>query len=40
MLIRVCQAENEGPKKMSQKEIMRQNAALNAARKAKHHTKG
>jgi hypothetical protein len=40
MLIRVCQAENEGPKKMSQKEIMKQNAALNAARKAKHHTKG
>lgn len=39
-LIEVCQAENEGPKKMSEKEIMQQNAAINAARKAKHHTHG
>jgi hypothetical protein len=40
MLIRVCQAEDTPPKKMSQKEIMKQNAALNAARKAKYHTTG
>jgi hypothetical protein len=40
MLIRVCQAEDAPPKKMSQKEIMKQNAALNAARKAKYHTTG
>jgi hypothetical protein len=40
MLIRVCQAEGEPPKKMSQKEIMQENAAINAARKAKYHTRG
>jgi hypothetical protein len=39
-LIQVCQVENGSERKMSQKEIMQQNAALNAARKAKHHTHG
>jgi hypothetical protein len=34
-LIQVCQSENEPPRKMSQREIMQQNAALNAARRAK-----
>ena len=40
MLIRVCVAKNAAPKKMSKSEIMAQNRALNAARKAKLHTKG
>lgn len=39
-LIRVCNAENQPPKKMSQKEIMSRNAALNAARKKQFNTKG
>lgn len=40
MLIRVC-SEKQGPqKKMSQRDIWKQNHALNAARKAKLHTKG
>ena len=40
MLIRVCAAKNEDPKKMTKREIMSQNKALNAARRAKLHTKG
>lgn len=40
MLIRVFGEENKPNKKMSQKEIMQQNKALNAARKAKLNTKG
>ena len=41
-LIRVCSIKNEDPKKhtMSNKEIYRQNARLNAARKAALHTHG
>lgn len=38
-LIRVCNAKNN-PEKMSKKDILAQNAALNKARKAKLHTKG
>jgi hypothetical protein len=34
-LIQVCQAKNEPSKKMSQREILQQNAAINAARRAK-----
>lgn len=40
MLIRVCGEENKPKKKMSRKEIMAQNKALNAARKAKLNTRG
>lgn len=40
MLIRVCGEENKPKKKMSRKEIMAQNKALNAARKARLNTKG
>ena len=40
MLIRVCGEENKPKKKMSRKEIMAQNKALNAARKARLHTRG
>ena len=39
-LIEVASLKNQPPKKMSQKEIMRQNAALNAKRRAKLHSKG
>ena len=39
-LIRVCGVKNAPPKKMSKVEIMRNNAALNAARRAKLHSKG
>lgn len=39
-LIRVCGVKNAPPKKMSKGEIMRNNAALNAARRAKLHSKG
>lgn len=38
-LIRVCEANNN-PKKMSKREVMAQNRALNAQRKARHHTRG
>lgn len=40
MLIRICSAKNEPPKKMSRHEIFAQNKALNAARRAKLHSKG
>lgn len=39
-LLRVCANHNEPPKKMSQAQIMKQNAQLNAARRAKLHSKG
>lgn len=39
-LVRVCGIKNAPPKKRSQREIMQSNAALNAARKAKLHSKG
>lgn len=40
MLLRICGAKNQSPKKMSQGEIVRRNAALNAARRAQLHSKG
>lgn len=39
-LIEVCSIKNAPPKKRSKSEIMRQNAALNAARKQQLNTKG
>ena len=39
-LIRICTIKNAPPKKRSKNEIMRDNAALNAARRAKFGTKG
>lgn len=39
-LIRVCNFKNKPPKKRSTREIMSQNAALNAARKKKLNTRG
>lgn len=39
-LIDVCVAENGEKEKMSPAEVMRQNHAINASRKAKHKTKG
>lgn len=39
-LIKVCNIKNQPPKKMSKREIMSRNAALNAQRRAKLHTKG
>lgn len=39
-LIRVCSEENKPKKKMTKREIMAQNKALNAARKARLGTKG
>lgn len=39
-LIEICNIKNQPPKKMSSAETMRQNAALNAARRAKYRTKG
>lgn len=39
-LIRICDIKNAPPKKMSKGEVMRNNAALNAARRAKMHSKG
>lgn len=40
MLIRVCSAKSEKPRKMTLNEIAAQNRAINAARRAKLHTKG
>ena len=39
-LIRVCNIKNNPPKKMSQRDLMSRNAALNAARRQRLHTKG
>lgn len=39
-LIRVCSIKNTPAKKMSQHEVMSQNRSLNAARRAKLHTRG
>ena len=39
-LIHVCNAEQQPGKKMSQKEILKNNAAINAARRAQLRTKG
>ena len=40
MLIRVCSIKSQPDKKMSKRSIMQQNAALNAARRQKLHTRG
>lgn len=39
-LIKVCNIKNNPPKKMSQREIMSRNKALNEARKRELHTRG
>ena len=39
-LIRVCNVKNQPPKKMSQRELMNRNRALNAARKKQFNTRG
>jgi oligoribonuclease NrnB/cAMP/cGMP phosphodiesterase (DHH superfamily) len=39
-LIKVCNVKNAPPKKMSQRQLMSRNAALNAARRQKLHSKG
>ena len=39
-LIRICGIKNQAPKKMSKREILQRNAALNAARRKKFNTKG
>ena len=39
-LIKVCNIEQQPGKKMSKNEILRNNAAINAARRARLHTKG
>lgn len=40
MLIRICGIKNQPDKKMSKKSTMQQNAALNAARRQKLHSRG
>ena len=40
MLIKVCTIKNEPAKKMNKRDVMKQNAALNAARKKKLNTTG
>lgn len=40
MLIRVCNVKNQPPKKQSQRSVLKQNAALNAARRRRAHSKG
>lgn len=40
MLIQVCSVKNQPQKKKGSRSIMRRNSALNAQRRAKHHTKG
>lgn len=39
-LIKICSIENEPPKKMSKSDLAKRNSALNAARRAKYHTRG
>lgn len=39
-LVRVCNVKNQPPKKMSKREIMNRNAALNAARRKQLNSKG
>lgn len=39
-LIRICDIKNNPPKKKSKGEIMRNNATINAARRAKMHSRG
>ena len=39
-LIEVCSIKKTPSKKMSKADVMRQNRSLNAARRAKHHTRG
>ena len=39
-LVRVCNIKNEPPKKMSRREIMSRNAALNASRRKQFNSKG
>lgn len=39
-LIRVCEVKNSPPKKMSRRELLNRNAALNAARRKKLNSKG
>ena len=39
-LIRVCNVKNQPPKKMSKRELMNRNAALNAVRKKQFNTNG
>ena len=39
-LIRVCSIKGQKPNKMSQRDIMSQNRALNAARRKQHNTRG
>lgn len=39
-LIRVCNVKNAPAKKTNQKELLRRNAAINAANRKKYHTKG
>ena len=40
MLIQICNVKNQPDKKMSKKSTMQQNAALNAARRQKAHSRG
>jgi hypothetical protein len=39
-LIRICNVKNEPPKKMSKRDVMSRNAALNAARRKQFNTNG
>lgn len=40
MLMAVCASKSEKPKRMSRRAVFNQNAAINAARRAKYHSKG